>query len=515
MAVRYGRKLIAMDFLLTGFFAAFALANIVALVIGTTVGIVVGVLPGLGPMVGMVVLLPFTFSLAPSVALSLLLGVFCGGYFGGAVPAILLKTPGVPSSIVTSFDGFPLTQRGEAQTALSAALVGSLGGGLVSIVILVALAPLLSRVAASFGPPEYFLAALFGVTLVVVSFREQLSRGIILLGVGFFLSTVGIDGPTLSARFTFGFWPMQNGLDLVALVLGIFGIGQSLLLLEQGILKTDSLDLGRNTLDFSRIIATLRYWRTLVRSGVIGTFIGLLPGPGSVLASFMSYDVAKRRSKNPESFGQGNPEGCLASEAGNNAVPAGALIPLLTLGIPGEALSAVLLGVFTLNGIYPGPLLLIKEPALISTLYWSMLLINIVAFLLLAILLKPFAMVVRVPPAILSVAVIVVSLIGIYAVNTRLFDCGVALAAGGAGYVLLRMKWPVVALVMGIVMGPIIENRLRETLSLGGGDPLYIFTRPVSLLIMALLATVILLPFARPLIDRLRPGSGRDRAETG
>jgi putative tricarboxylic transport membrane protein len=497
-----------MDFLLGGFEAAFSFANIVALVIGTVVGIVVGVLPGLGPMVGMVVLLPFTFSLEPSVALSLLLGVFCGGYFGGAVPAILLRTPGVPSSIVTSFDGFPLTERGEAQTALSAALVGSLGGGLVSIVILIALAPLLSRVAASFGPPEYLFAALFGVTLVVISFRDQYARGIMLLGVGFLLSTVGIDGPTLSARFTFGFWPMQNGLDLVALVLGIFGIGQSLLLLEQGILKTDRLDLGRNTLDFSRIRGTLHHWRSLLRSGVIGTFIGLLPGPGSVLASFMSYDVAKRRSKDPDSFGKGNPEGCLASEAGNNAVPAGALIPLLTLGIPGEALSAVLLGVFTLNGIYPGPLLLIKEPELISTLYWSMLLINLVAFALLALLLKPFAMVVKIPPAILSVSVMVVSLIGIYAVNTRLFDCGVALAAGAAGYLLLRMKWPVVALVMGIVMGPIIENRFRQTLSLGEGNPIYVLGRPVSLLIIAMIVLILLLPWLNSLRARARGEGG-------
>lgn len=503
-----------MGFILDGI-AAFSPANIVALVAGTTVGIIVGVLPGLGPMVGMVVLLPFTFSLEPSVALSLLLGVFCGGYFGGAVPAILLRTPGVPSSIVTSFDGFPLTQRGEAQTALSAALVGSLGGGVISIVILVMLAPVLSRVAASFGPPEYLAVALFGVLLVVVSFREQPARGVLLLGTGLWLSTVGIDGPTLSARYAFGFWAMQNGLDLVALVLGLFGIGQSLLLLERGILKTDRLDLGRNTLDFSRISHTLRYWKSLLRSGTIGTFIGLVPGPGSVLASFTAYDVARRRSREPDSFGQGNPEGCLASEAGNNAVPAGALIPLLTLGIPGEALSAVLLGVFTLNGIYPGPLLLVKEPELIATLYWSMLLINVVAFALLAFLLRPFAMIVKVPSAILSVCVTALSLIGIYAMNTRLFDCGVALAAGLAGYVLLRFNWPVVSLVMGIVMGPIIENRLRQTLSLGEGSPAIMLDRPITVLILAAALVVLVLPlFGRWRARRSGP-EGQDTAGSG
>ncbi len=492
-----------MHLITAGFEAAFAIANILALVLGSVVGIVVGVLPGLGPMVGMVVLLPFTFSMSPSVALSLLLGVFCGGYFGGAVPAILLRTPGVPSSIVTTFDGFPLTQKGEAQTALSAALVGSFGGGVISIVILVLLAPLLSRVAASFGPPEYLSAAVFGVVLVVVAFRDQLARSLLLVGMGFWLSTVGIDGTTLNARYTFGFWSLENGLALVPLVLGLFGIGQSLLLVEQGILKTDRLNLTRSTLDFSKIWAMARYWKSLIRSSIVGTFVGLLPGPGSVMASFLSYQTAKRFSANPGEFGHGTPEGCLASEAGNNAVPAGALIPLLTLGIPGDALSAVLLSVFTLNGIYPGPLLLVKEPILISTLYWSMLLINIAAFLILSVWLRPFAMIVRIPRQILAVTVIIVSLIGIYSVNTRLFDCGVALAAGLLGYVLLKRGWPVVCLVMGLVLGPIIENRLRETLSLGDGSPAILLHRPIALTLLALCLIIVIAPWLRRLTGKL------------
>lgn len=491
-----------MSGLVDGLQAAFSLANILALSIGSVVGIAFGVLPGLGPMVGMALLLPFTFSLSPEVALSLLLGVFCGGYYGGGVPAILLRTPGVPSSMVTSFDGFPLTQRGEAQTALSSALVGSLGGGIISIAILILLAPLLSRVAASFGSPEYFAAAVFGVLLVVVSFRKQLGASLILIGFGFWLSTVGIDGPTLSARYTFGIWSIQNGLDIVPLVLGLFGIGQSLLLLEQGILKSDHLNLSRSSLDFSKILGTFHYWRTLIRSGVIGTFVGLLPGPGSVLASFISYDMAKRRSAEPEMFGRGAPEGCLAAEAGNNAVPAGSLIPLLTLGIPGEALSALLLSVFILNGIYPGPLLLVKEPLLISTLYWSMLLINVVAFFVLALWLRPFAMIVKAPAKVLAVSIIIVSLVGIYPVNLRLFDCGVALAAGLFGYLLLRMKWPIVSLVMGIVMGPIIENRLRETLSLGDGSLGILFERPITLAILLLSLMIVALPLWRQVRDR-------------
>ena len=480
--------------LLAGWSAAVSLANIGALVVGTLVGIIVGILPGLGPMVGMVVLLPFSFAFTPDVALSLLLGVFCGGYFGGAVPAVLLRTPGVPSSLVTSFDGYPLTRKGQAQTALSAALLGSFGGGVISVLILIFLAPLLANVAASFGPPEYLTVAVFGVTLVVMAFRDQLGPGIMLLGLGFWFSTVGIDGTTLSERFSFGTLAMQNGLDIVPVCLGLFGIGQTLILVEREIMKSGDIQLSRSTLDFSRLFKAMKYWKTLIRSGVIGTFVGLLPGTGSILASFLSYDVAKRLSPEKEKFGKGTPEGCMASEAGNNAVPAGAMIPLLTLGIPGDALSAVLLGVFTINGIYPGPLLLIKEPVLISTLYVSMLMINIVAFIMLVVWLRPFAMIVKIPGRLLAVVIMVISMVGIYAVNTRLFDAGVAVAMGILGYILLRLKWPIVNLVMGVVLGEIMENRLRETLSLGDGSFFILFERPICIFLMVLTALTIVLP---------------------
>lgn len=479
---------------LEGFSAALTLANLGALLAGTFIGIVVGILPGIGPMVGMVVLLPFTFSLSPDVALSMLLGVFCGGYFGGAIPAVLMRTPGVPSSLVTSFDGFPLTQKGEAQTALSAALLGSFGGGIISVLILIFLAPALTHVAASFGPPEYFAAGLFGVVLVAMANRKQLGRGLLLLGLGLWFATVGIDGATLSPRYSFGVLVMQNGLDIVPVCLGLFGIGQTLLLVERKILQTKEMNLARSTLDFSKLRGTLRYWKTLLKSGVIGTFVGLLPGTGSILASFMAYEGAKRSSKRPQDFGRGTPEGCLASEAGNNAVPAGAMIPLLTLGIPGDALSAALLGVFTINGIYPGPLLLVKEPVLINTLYFSMLMINVAAFIMLALWLRPFAMIVKVPTQLLAVNIMLISVIGIYAVNTRLFDAVVAVVMGVLGYILLRMKWPVVNLVMGVVLGEILENRLRESLSIGDGNPLIFLTRPISLGLVICTGLIILVP---------------------
>jgi len=382
-------------------------------------------------------------------------------------------------------------------------LLGSFGGGIISVVILVFLAPLLAHVAANFGPPEYFAAGLFGVTLVVMANRDQLMHGILLLGLGLWFATVGIDGATLSPRFCFGTLFLQNGLDIVPICLGLFGVGQTLLLVERKILLTDQMNLTRSTLDFSKLRLTLRYWKTLIRSGVIGTFVGLLPGTGSILASFMSYEAAKRSSKRPQDFGKGTPEGCLAAEAGNNAVPAGALIPLLTLGIPGEALSAVLLGVFTINGIYPGPLLLVKEPVLINTLYVSIFMINVAAFLMLALLLKPFAMIVRVSTTLLAVNIMLISIIGIYAVNTRTFDAAVAVFMGVLGYILLRMKWPVVNLVMGVVLGEILENRLRESLSIGDGNLLIFLTRPISLAVIMLTVLIVVIPLYQDRRKRL------------
>ncbi len=482
------------EHLYAGFLATFSLGNFTALFFGSLVGIVVGILPGLGPMVGMVVLLPISFNFSPDVALSLLLGVFCGGYFGGAIPAVLLRTPGVPSSLITSFDGYPLTQKGEAQTALSATLLGSFGGGVISVLILIFLAPLLAKVAASFGPPEYFMVAIFGVVLVVMAFRERLSKALILLGLGFWFSCVGIDGPTLSPRFCFGTLSMQNGLHIVPICLGLFGIGQTLILIEREIMKTKKINLAQSTLDFSRLWKLMKYWKTLIRSGIIGTFVGLLPGTGSILASFLAYDAAKKLSREKEMFGKGTPEGCIASEAGNNAVPAGTMIPLLTLGIPGDALCAVLLGVFTINGIYPGPLLLIKEPVLINTLYCSMLMINIVSFVMLSVWLKPFAMVIKIPSKLLAISIMAISMVGIYAVNARFFDVGVALTMGILGYILLRLEWPVVTLVMGVVLGVIIENRLRQTLSLSDGNISILFERPICIALVIITALTVIVP---------------------
>ena len=472
----------------------FSLGNLLVLFFGSIMGITVGIIPGIGPMVGMVILLPFTFSLSPDIALSLLLGVYCGGYFGGGIPAVLMRTPGTPSSLVTSFDGYPLTQKGESQLALSAAIVGSFSGGIISVFILMLMAPALSRVAANFGSPEYTMVAVFGLVIVIMVYRKHLAQGFLLTALGLWFSTVGIDSGTLVPRFNFGTVQMQTGLNIAPMCLGFFGIGQSLILLERKILQTETINLTRRTLDFSKLLVAFKYKLTIIKSGVIGTLTGLLPGTGSILASFFAYTEAKRSSKNPELFGTGTPEGCLASEAGNNAVPAGAMIPLLTLGIPGDALSAILLSVFTANAIYPGPLLLVKEPVLIYTIYFSLFTINIIAVCLLAIFLRPFATIVKLPSSLLAICVMVVSLLGIYSMNLQFFEVGVAIAMGVLGYIMLRLEWPMVTWILGLALGPIIEDRLRESLSMSSGDPAIFVTRPISLGIVIAIVLVVIIP---------------------
>lgn len=480
---------------LAGAAQALQWGNLLALSLGSLVGIIVGILPGMGPMVGMVVLLPFSYALEPGTALSLLLGVFCGGYFGGGIPAVLMRTPGVPSSLITSFDGFPLTQRGDSQLALSAVIVGSFGGGIISVICLIFMAPLLAGIAQNFAPEEYFMAALFGIVLVVMANRRQLMESLLLLALGLWASTVGLDGSTLSARFNFGLPDMQKGLQVAPVCLGLFGVGQAMRLAEKSILQSGSIRLSRGTLDLGKVWEALKHWKIIITGGFIGTVVGLLPGTGSMLASFLSYETIKKISPRPEEFGTGRPEGCIASEAGNNAVPAGAMIPLLTLGIPGDSISAVLLGVFTINGIYPGPLLLLKEPTLINELYVSLLFINIFCLVLLILWLRPFAMIVKVPNTILAALIMVMSLMGIYSINTSFFDVGVALVFGLLGYVLLRFDWPMVNLVMGVVLGSIFEQRLREALSASEGNPLIFLERPISCGIFIATLLIIILPF--------------------
>lgn len=492
-----------LNIILEGLANTLSLPNFLGICFGTVAGLIVGIIPGIGPMVGMVVLLPFTYSLPPDVAMSLLLGVYCGGFFGGGIPAVLMRTPGVPSSIMTSIDGFELTRKGEAQLALSASIVASFVGGFISVIALMILAPSLALIAKSFSSPEYFMIALFGLLVVIIMNKDRFFLAVILTALGLWFSTVGIDPGTLVPRFDFGLVQMQNGLQVAPMCLGFFGLGQSLLLLEKSILTAKTMNLTRRTLDFSKIRSVLKYKKTLIKSSLIGTFLGVIPGTGGFTAAFLSYYEARRSSSSPEEFGQGTPEGCVAAEAANNAATGGAMVPLLTLGIPGEPVAALLLGIFTINGIYPGPLLLSKEPVLVSTIYFSMLIINILAFAILVLFLKRFASIIKLPTTLLAVGVMGISLLGIYSMNLQAFEMGVAIVMGVIGYIMLRLDWPLVPWVLGLILGPILEERLRESLSLSLGSPSIFFTRPISL---GMIIAVVLIIVGVIIVDMRKKG---------
>ncbi len=495
--------------------ASFALENVLFMLIGTLLGAIVGIIPGLGALVGIVIILPITFTLEPNVAISMLLGVYCACYYTGAIPAVLLRTPGTPQSLITCYDGFPLTQQGKPDLAMSACFTGSFVGGIISLLLLICIAPILAKAAASFGPPEFFAVALFGMCFVVMTGRTNMGLSVALAALGIFISTIGYDDATMFPRYCFGIDAIQRGIDLVPLAMGLFGVSQAMNLAGKKILPDGTSLSSAKRLDFSNIVKCFKYWKTMVFSAFSGTFVGLIPGTGALLGSLLAYEGSKRiTSKEPERYGTGTPEGILASEAGNNATPAGALIPLLTLGIPGDVVSALLGVIFITNGIFPGPMLISSEPVLITGIYISLLFVNVVAFVILALWLRACIHVVRVPGDVLSVSITILAFLGVYAVNSSLNDIYITLFFSVLGYLFLRLKWQILPLILGVVLGNIIEVRLRNTLGLSDGDIFVLFTRPLSCFFMICTIMTIVIPFALG-IHKKRKARKQARLNTG
>jgi putative tricarboxylic transport membrane protein len=481
--------------LLLGAEAVFQWPVLAALLAGSLIGVVTGVLPGIGPAVGISVLLPFTFGMTPLTGLSLLLGVYCGGWVGGAIPAILINTPGTPAAVVTTFDGYPMARQGEATRAITLAISASFVGGVLSVFVLMLAAPPIARIASQFGAPEYFLAAMLALVLVVVALRRNWLAAVTSIGLGLFASTVGIDPNTLGQRFTFGVTELMAGLPLVPMVIGIFGIAQALALLETRPPSESREDAG--PLSLSALTEVLRYPATLLKSSAIGTGIGALPGIGTVLATFFSYLEAKRASADPDSFGRGNPRGIIAAEASNNAVTGASMIPVLTLGIPGDALTALIMGVFIIHNVYPGPRLFVNNPELIYGIFISMLVINVAILSIMLCTRRWLAATVRLDPAILAVTIMAFGFIGAYAMTSNFFAVWIALGAGVVGYVGRRIGLPMIGLLLGLILGPMIESRLRQSLSRSEGSLMIFVERPIALVFLLAILFALSLPLLR------------------
>ncbi|MGR3362737.1 MAG: tripartite tricarboxylate transporter permease, partial [Maritimibacter harenae] len=451
-------------------------------------GVVIGAIPGVGAAVAIAILLPATFSLEPLVGLTMLLGIYGSSMYGGSLPAILINTPGTAVNALTTYDGHPMTKRGEALRALGLAYGASFVGGILSIVALILFAPVLAKIAPMFGSREIFLAALLGIVLVVIAHRGQTLVAGSLVAFGILINTVGLEPVRYTQRFTFGQEWLSSGIDLIVVVLGLFALSQAFVLLTDSERAPVTQRVEGNM--FTAMKGVFRFKRIAGAGAGFGVLMGMIPGVGEFTAQFLTYTYAQKTSKTPEDFGNGSPEGLVASESANNAVPAAAMIPLLALGIPGEALTAMMLAVFYVHNVVPGPGLFQNDLDFIYALYAAMILLNVfvVAFVLVAS--NWLLRIIRVPTRFLGMMILTLSFVGVYSLRNSVIDCAIAAAFGILGLVLKRMNLPVVPIVLGMVLGGIMEVKLRSAMA-RVKDPIDFVDRPIAAILAVLIVLLI------------------------
>lgn len=484
------------DLLITGFINSFSPLILVTNAIGMLLGILFGAIPGLNGNLGIILLLPLTMSMDPAQALVFLISIFCGGEFGGSISAILLGTPGTNSATCTMIEGYPLAKKGKARKALMMALTASTFGGLFSAVILAMAAPTIAEYTINFGPPEYFAMAVLGLSIIASLSGQNLSKGLISASLGVILSLVGLDISSGIERFTFGNLNLLSGITLVPLLTGAFAIPSIIEKVSECYqerhksIYTKPIEMSaEDKLSLAEVLQ--RKW-IMLRGAIYGVIIGAIPGAGTAIAAFLSYDDAKRSSKHPEEFGKGCLDGIAAPEAANNAVTAGSLIPLFTLGIPGCPAGATLIGAFMLQGMSAGPLLFKEHGPVMYTIIISIFVANIFMFAEGLALSKYFAKITQIPKVIMVPALVVVCAAGAFSVNKSMFDVGVFILFGACSYFLNLMEIPPVPMILGFVLGPIAEFNFRRALVMSQNNPSIFITRPISLVIIVLTVVMLL-----------------------
>ena len=454
------------------------------IVMATLGGILVGALPGLNATNGVALLLPFTITMEPIAAIAVLTTIYCAATFAGAVTAILINTPGTSASATTCLDGYPLAQRGEAGRALGMAAVSSTIGGIISVLCLMAAAPLLAGAAYKFAPPEYFALTVFGLSMLASIGEESSTKSIMSGAFGVLLATVGIDLLTTVERFTFGINELTEGIGFVPVMIGVFGIAELLAQAGQlGIVRE------RITLRAIQLPSKADYkktWKAILRSSGIGTFIGILPAEGATIASMIGYNEAKRWSETPEEFGKGSIEGIAGSEAANNSATGGAMVPTLALGIPGSPTAAVILAGLMVHGLRPGPTMFTEQSTFVFAIFWSMLLVNVLFFFIGLYGARIFARATLIPLTILWPMVFLFSIVGAYALDQSMIDVWIALIFGVIGYLMRRYGFSVVSLAIGLILGGMLEKRLGQSMVMLDEQWWLIATRPLSLFFLVL-----------------------------
>jgi putative tricarboxylic transport membrane protein len=491
--------------LLLGFSVAVSPLNLVYLFVGVMIGMVVGIIPGFGPAAALAVLLPVTFGMEPAGAVIMLAAIYYGAQYGGTITSILLNTPGESSSVASTFDGYPLAQQGRAGPALVMQAVASFVGGTLGVVLITLLAPPFALLARGFGPPEFFLLVVMGLSTLIVMLGGSWRLGVISALVGFALGTVGVDLETGNSRFTFGSAELIGGIDFIPVAIGLFGLGELYYAFYTGLHVSGTGGIVQIRRDRSFWPALRDYVETkwaLARGSLLGFVVGVLPGAGATVASLMSYSLEKSVSRTPEKFGKGAMAGLVGPEAANNAASSGAMVPLLTLGIPGSAATAVLLAAFILWGLTPGPLLMVQKPDFAWGLIASMYLGNMALLALNIFAIPLFVQMIKLPYRILAPAVILVCTIGTYSVNGSIIETWLMFGAGLIGFFMKLHGYSPAALVLALVLGPLAEQSLRQTMTISNGSFGIFVDRPMSLAILCITVVMLVAGIA---VRRTRP----------
>ena len=490
--------------LFQGFAVALSFYNLMLMLVGVLLGVLIGVLPGLGGANGVAILLPLTFSMNLTSAIIMLSCIYWGALFGGAITSILFNIPGEPWSVATTFDGYPLAQQGRAGEALTASFTSSFVGAFVAVVLITFLSPLVARFALQFGPPEFFAVYLLTFCSFVGMSKGSPFKTLAAMMLGFGLAAVGLDTVTGQLRLTFGFTPLLKGFDFLIAVIGLFGLGEILLTMEEGL----AFKGARGKIDPKIVWETWkklpRYWSTLLRSSAIGCWMGITPG-GATPASFMSYGVAKRLSKNGHKFGTGELEGVVAPETAAHAAGTSALLPMLTLGIPGSPTAAVLLGGLLIWGLQPGPLLFVEQKDFVWGLIASMYLGNLAGLIVVLTTVPLFAAILRIPFSIIAPIIIVICAVGAYTVHNSMFDVYLMLVFGVLGYLFKKLDYPLAPLVLALVLGDRAEDSFRQAILGSQGEMSIFFSNGLVGSITGLALILLLWPLWSRVLQMLRP----------
>jgi putative tricarboxylic transport membrane protein len=484
--------------LMQGFAVALTWKNLLFMLIGILLGVLIGVLPGLGGANGVAILLPLTFTMPPTSAIIMLSCIYWGALFGGAITTILFNIPGEPWSVATTFDGYPMAQQGRAGEAMTAAFTSSFVGALFAVIMITFLAPLVARFALRFGPPEFFAVQLLTFCSFVGMGREPPVKTIAAMMLGFALAAVGLDTVTGQLRMTFGFTPLLQGFDFLVAVIGLFGLGEILITMEEGLSFKGKGGKINPKIVWQTWKLLPKFWPTSLRAVLIGCWMGVTPG-GATPASFMSYGMAKRISKNGSKFGEGQIEGVIAPETAAHAAGTSALLPMLTLGIPGSPTAAVLLGGLLIWGLQPGPLLFVEKPDFVWGLIASMYLGNIVGLLIVLTTVPWWAAILRIPFAIIAPVIVVICAIGAYTVHNNIFDVYMMVVFGVLGYLFKKLRYPLAPLVLALVLGDMAETAFRQSMLISRGSVRIFWSNPL----VGSIVTLALLLLIWPLISRL------------